>query len=508
MIKKIWAVAVVGVLLLVCVPIGSSHVDSTIVNENGISESDAASSNIIGNASRSQTLKSYEWQGVAWYYYLTNGNAVLNYCISLNVTDDTKLILPGVVEDESGRQYNVVGINSHFSTISQTLNTRAIQYVFIPNNVEYIADEAFSNLSNLKKVEFEAGSKLKQIGNRAFMQAGGWYSNYIPAEDGGSTNVDYENTVEMASSIWKDVEVQAGSSGTMDYVVKLTDSTGKQVVLSNEPLVRVKDASGDFVDELVRHVSFRVHGDTSMGTVTISDLSAFSTGQTILMLIKEAQTGNTIAKLKIIFVENTSSSEDVGDLPDYFQIVIPASVQKIGSDAFLKLAKVTFEEDSMLQSIGDRAFRNLKFPVVIPARVSSIGAMAFNPNVAVSIDSNNSAFLLDSSGNLLTRDRTTLLAYYGSESEYSIPQGVTVVGDYAIADNNSITKIVIPAGMDWGIYPYWNLKQLRDVEFANDLTRIPDYLLGRTAITELTIPSWISSIGEKSIFDNYNFPKE
>ena len=225
MIKKIWAVAIVGVLLLVCVPIGSSHVDSTIVNENGISESDVACSNTLSNASRSQTQKSYEWQGIAWYYYLTNGNAILNYCISLNVTDDTKLILPGVVEDESGRQYNVIGINSHFSTISQTLNTRAIQYVFIPNNIEVIYDAAFSNLFNLKKVEFEAGSKLKQIGNRAFMQAGVSYSNYIPAEDGGSTGVDYENTVEMAASNWKYVDIQAGSSGSLDYVVKLTDPT-------------------------------------------------------------------------------------------------------------------------------------------------------------------------------------------------------------------------------------------------------------------------------------------
>lgn len=502
MIKKIWAVSIVGVLLLVCVPIGSSHVDSTIVNENGISESDVASSNTLSNASRSQTQKSYEWQGIAWYYYLTNGNAILNYCISLNVTDDTKLILPGVVEDKSGRQYNVIGISSHFSTISQTLNTRAIQYVFIPNNIEVIYDAAFSNLSNLKKVEFEAGSKLKQIGNRAFMQAGVSYSNYIPAEDGGSTGVDYENTVEMAASNWKYVDIQAGSSGSLDYVVKLTDPTGAQVVMGDTLSISVKDAAGNSYEQMVGLVSFKVHSDASVGTITISDLSRFAVGQEVKVLIMEAVTGNTLAMLSFNFVEKTSPPEDVGDLPDYFQIVIPASVQKIGSDAFLKLAKVTFEEDSMLQSIGDRAFRNLKFPVVIPARVSSIGAMAFNPNVAVSIDSNNSAFLLDSSGNLLTRDRTTLLAYYGSESEYSIPQGVTVVGDYAIADNNSITKIVIPAGMDWGIYPYWNLKQLRDVEFANDLTRIPDYLLGRTAITELTIPSWISSIGEKSIFDN------
>ena len=119
--------------------------------------------------------------------------------------------------------------------------------------------------------------------------------------------------------------------------------------------------------------------------------------------------------------------------PDSGEVVIPKTI-----------------EGYEVKWIGDRAFQNCTgiTSVVIPDGVMRIGEFVFSgctslAEITVSPDNKNFSSV---DGVLFSKDMSTLLIYPSSNkhSSYTVPDGVTKIGNYAFDHCKNLTEITIP----------------------------------------------------------------
>ena len=139
---------------------------------------------------------------------------------------------------------------------------------------------------------------------------------------------------------------------------------------------------------------------------------------------------------------------------DITSVVIEPGVTSIGSLAFYKCSNLTsITIPSGLTSIGEQAFGNCTglTSITIPSGFISIGVNVFYNCTGltdITVDSNNSSFCSES-GVLFNKDKTTLIYYPlgKNDSSYTIPDGVTVIEQYAFYCNSKLTSVTIPSGV-------------------------------------------------------------
>lgn len=185
-------------------------------------------------------------------------------------------------------------------------------------------------------------------------------------------------------------------------------------------------------------------------------------------------------------------------------VTIPASVTSIGSYTFQYcsvLNSVTFADGSNLSSIGSYAFANTALksfafpetenPITLPTQYGclfsyctqltslyiskSITSLVDILNdcksiktITVSADSeyykvqDGALILLNPTGNKIE------LAYEQLSGEYTIPEGITTIGDYAFAKQSQLTSIVLPASLTTiQRYAFQQCNMLKTVKFAD-----------------------------------------
>ena len=149
-------------------------------------------------------------------------------------------------------------------------------------------------------------------------------------------------------------------------------------------------------------------------------------------------------------------------------INIPNSVSTIGNEAFWGCKSLTsINIPNSVTTIGNEAFWACKslISINIPNSVTTIGAGAFRdcdsltsitiPSSAVTIIGNpffswhgnlnneSKAFIYEDNV-LFNKNKTTLIAYRAKETNYTIPNSVTTIGDEAFWGCKSLTNINIP----------------------------------------------------------------
>ena len=187
----------------------------------------------------------------------------------------------------------------------------------------------------------------------------------------------------------------------------------------------------------------------------------------------------------------------------HFFIDIPDSVTFIGDYAFdgndTSLKVVGIGQSSNLEHIGSYSFSKVDCDVFLPKSLSYIGQFAIGSSSSVTVDDDNPFFTNDESGNFMTKDGTSLIAYYGSEVDYSLPESVNSVRSYAFTGNDTINSISFKNGIEWGMFPFTGTS-ISDIQFDYGVSEIPDYLFAGTALVNLTIPNTISKIGTKAFY--------
>lgn len=134
-------------------------------------------------------------------------------------------------------------------------------------------------------------------------------------------------------------------------------------------------------------------------------------------------------------------------------INIPNSVTSIQQGAFSNcsgLSSITIP--SSVTSIENTAFWGCSglTSINIPSSVTSIGVNVFYGCIGltgITVDSSNTSYCSES-GVLFNKDKTTLIYYpLWKTGSYTIPDGVTVIEQYAFYCNSKLTSVTIPSSV-------------------------------------------------------------
>ena len=198
------------------------------------------------------------------------------------------------------------------------------------------------------------------------------------------------------------------------------------------------------------------------------------------------------------------------------KIEIPAEIEdipvvEIKSSAFNGCANLTsiIIPDSVT-SIGDFAFENCSglTSITIPDSVTSIGDHAFyNCLTSITVSENNKYFS-SLNGVLFNKDKTDLITYpIGNErTEYTIPDSVTSIGNFAFYNCSSLTSITIPDSVaSIGNSAFYNCSSLTNIKLPD----VIDIISGNTfrdcsSLLNIIIPDSVTSIKECAFYNCSN----
>ena len=156
--------------------------------------------------------------------------------------------------------------------------------------------------------------------------------------------------------------------------------------------------------------------------------------------------------------------------------------------------------DSVI-NISDFAFYSCSLSgVTIPCGVTNIGKSAFGlcPNLAAITVNTTNSFYSSAGGVLFDKNRTTLIQYPGGKSGgvYTIPAGVTSIGDSAFLNCYRLTNVTIPKGItEIGNYAFLYCN-LNGITIPDSITNIGSYAFSYCNLSSITIPYRVARIGE------------
>ena len=170
---------------------------------------------------------------------------------------------------------------------------------------------------------------------------------------------------------------------------------------------------------------------------------------------------------------------------------IADSIAILGDKAFTscrKLSNVTLGNG--LTSVGDSAFNSCESLTIItiPKNVVAIGQSAFKECkslISIMVDNDNQYFTNDEYGVLFNKDKTMLMQYpIGNiRTSYTIPDGVTTIGEMSFYNCASLTSITLPD----------SIRIIEDSAFS-----------ACEGITSLIIPDGVTTIGFSAFRNCFN----
>ena len=203
-------------------------------------------------------------------------------------------------------------------------------------------------------------------------------------------------------------------------------------------------------------------------------------------------------------------------------INIPNCITTIGKFAFSHCDSLTSVNiPNSVTTIGDWAFGYCESltNINIPNSVTTIGNLAFAycdslysitiPNSVVTIIGNpfkewhgnlyneSKAFIYEDHV-LFNKNKTTLIAYRAKKTNYTIPNSVTTIGDWAFVGCDSLTSINIPNSVTTiGKGAFSGCSSLTSINIPNSVTTIGDWAFaGCNSLTSINIPNSVTTIGK------------
>ena len=343
--------------------------------------------------------------------------------------------------------------------------------VNIPNNVTSIGDYAFEGCSSLKSVTLTAASEeefCKGQGNHLLRLKGVSYHRKIQINGTEVTEFTIPNSV---TSIGQYAFFKCSSLTSITIPNSVT-TIGDEAFQDCSKLTSVTIPNS--VTSIDASAFYGCSSLTSL-TLTAASEEEFCKGQ-----------GNHLLYLQGVYRHRKIQINGT-EVTDF---TIPNSVTNIGGYAFYNCSSLTSVTiPNSVTSIGDDAFYGCSklTSVTIPNSVTSIGDDAFercDNLTSVTLTAASEEEFCKGHGNHLLYDTELIcqrkIQINGTEvTEFTIPNSVTSIGQYAFFQCSSLTSVTIP----------------------NSVTNIGDYTFEYcTSLTSVTIPNSVTSIGNYAFY--------
>ena len=418
---------------------------------------------------------------------------------------------------------------------------------------------AFSRCSSLTSVIFGENSQLASIGDNAFSGCESLTSIEIPSSvtsigDNAFYGCSNLTSIEIPSSVTSIGDLAFSSCSSLYVIYNNSDlpltpgSSRYGYVALNAKLIVDKDGNKIYKNDGAEYI------DTEDGFLFRKQngkyqLTAYF-GKEETVTLPDDINGNSYEIYQMCGVHNVIIPEGVTSIGDYAfsscrsltSVEIPSSVTSIGGYAFWGCSSLTsIEIPSSVTSIGDNAFSNCRSltSIDIPSSVTSIGSRVFwgcSNLTSITVDDNNPSYR-SIDGVLFSKDQTILVCYPEGKTEttYTIPEGVTSIGDDAFEYCSSLTSIEIPSSVtsigygafdgcrslkyneyDNGLYlgnaqnPYLALIDTKTTGIISCLIHEQTKVIASSAfsscssLTSIVIPDGVTSIGYFAFFNCSN----
>ncbi len=310
-------------------------------------------------------------------------------------------------------------------------NCKSLESVHIPGSVKSIGDNSFQRCEALK--ELNIGNGVESIGILAFQYCENLENVTVPDSVKRISDYAFEGCYKLS-------DVKLGSGLIILGNNPFADCRALSTITLNENNNNIKVIDNVLFDSDDGLVCYPISKGGEEYTIPDG---------TTLIYGKAFQGCKNLYRITMPDTV-TSIKEDAFRDCQLTKISLSKNLKEISKNAFRECNIIDIEIPDTVTCIGEDAFRlnNFSGNVFIPKNVKSIGEGAFSKCKhlsSITVDSDNQ-YYKSVDGILFDKSGQTLLQYPCNklDSEYTIPDTVTRIGNDAFCENNNITSVKFP----------------------------------------------------------------
>lgn len=384
--------------------------------------------------------------------------------------------------------------NSQLETIGKNAFTALVAYGFagtsvtLPSSVKSIGESAFSGCAKIKTFNINdiKNSRLETIGKAAFSGCSALTEFVVPAQVKTIGAKAFSKAAKLTSVTFEEGSALSSVSEMAFQMTGLTEftfpATEESITLGKNLFDGCKNLTTVHISKSVTNVADALDNCASITTIAVNAANPnVKVENSILFSINSKDVYYLLGigedgVLNIPEGVETIDSYSLSGKLALKEVHIPSSVRMIGDYAFsgsANIGKITFAENSELQSVGKYAFKGCGITSInLPLQLAKIGDYAFNDCAKL--------------------------------TSVDMKDGVTTFGKYMFSGCSSLTSFTFPVGVtELPEYTFEDCTSLTSVAYRGIVSKINEACFkGCTALESIEIPDSVTVLGNDKIMSS------